>query len=176
MSLAVQKRIQQGIRALLAVITPVEIDLARRWLSPAELRLFLNMGRSEQLHSLNVLRDVLAQHADTPHDLAVAALLHDAGKGRYRLAVWQKTVSVLVKRLNPRLEKRLRSEDRLTFWRAPFVVRYHHPRWSAQMLREAGSSARVVWLAEHHADDPQHWRDHPDYALLVRLIAADDLN
>jgi hypothetical protein len=174
--LAVHKRIQQGIRALLASFTPLEIELARRWLSPAELQLFLNMGRSEQLHSLNVLRDVLVQAADTPHDLAVAALLHDAGKGRYRLAVWQKTFSVLLRRLHPRLEQRLRAEDRLTFWRAPFVVRYHHPRWSAQMLREAGSSDRVVWLAEHHADNPQRWRDHPDYPLLLRLIAADDLN
>lgn len=167
---------QQGIRALLSFTKTVDYELAEHWLTPAEMALFRKMGRSEQLHSIHVLRDVLAQEEQTPPELAAAALLHDSGKGRYRLAVWQKTLSVVVKSLFPKLEKRLSKEDYLTFWRAPFVVRYHHPKWSGQLLREIGSDARVVWLAEHHADAPHIWQDHPDYALLLRLQQADDLN
>ncbi len=170
------KRIQQGIRALLAFTRTVDYDTARRWLTPQEMQLFRNLGRSEQLHSLNVLRDVLAQEAHTPPELAAAALLHDAGKGRYRLAVWQKTLSVLVKTLHPTLEKRLRQDGDLTFWRAPFIVRYHHPKWSGEMLRAIGSDERVIWLAQHHADAPHVWQDHPDYSLLRRLQQADDMN
>jgi HD domain len=170
------QRIRQGVRALLAFGYPVDYGLAEQYLSARQMVLFCQMGRSEQLHSLNVLRSVLAQSAQTPSELAVGALLHDVGKGRYRLAVWQKTVAVLVKHLLPGLNARLAAHDTLTLWNAPFVVRQWHPRWSAELLAGADSAAAVVWLAEHHADAAEQWREHPDYPLLVRLQKADDEN
>src|SRR5215213_6736056 len=95
------QRLRQGIRALFAFTQPVDFDLAASYLTPAEMALFRQMRRSEQLHSLNVLRTVLAESAAAqqfvPPELAVAALLHDVGKSRYPLAVWQKTIAVLVR-------------------------------------------------------------------------------
>jgi hypothetical protein len=173
--LAVQ-RIRQGIRALLAFSYSVDYPLAEQYLSAMQMALFRQMGRSEQLHSLNVLRSVLAQSAQTPHDLAVAALMHDVGKSRYKLAVWQKTVSVLVKKFLRGASARLAAYNQLTFWNAPFVVRQWHPKWSAELLAEIGSTEGVIWLAEHHADGAEQWREHPYYPLLVRLQAADDAN
>jgi hypothetical protein len=173
--LAVQ-RFRQGIRALLAFSYPVDYPLAEQYLSAKQMVLFRQMGRSEQLHSLNVLRSVLAQSAQTPHDLAVAALMHDIGKSRYTLAVWQKTISVLVKKFLPELSARLSAFNRLTFWNAPFVVRQWHPKWSAELLAEVGATESVIWLAEHHADSAEQWREHPNYPLLLRLQQADDAN
>jgi len=164
------------MRALLAFSYPVDYPLAEQYLSAKQMVLFRQMGRSEQLHSLNVLRSVLAQSAQTPHDLAVAALMHDVGKSRYKLWVWQKTVSVLVKKFLPKLSTRLSTYNNLTFWNAPFVVRQWHPKWSAELLAESDSSAGVIWLAEHHADDAEQWHEHPNYPLLVRLQQADDAN
>jgi hypothetical protein len=69
---------RQGIRALTAFAQPVDLDLAAAHLSPPLLTLFGRMQRNDQLHSLNVLRSVLAQ-GPTPPDLATAALLHDSG-------------------------------------------------------------------------------------------------
>ncbi len=93
------RRLLQGLHALFAFAQPISLDLAARYLSPEQLRLFGQMRRGEQLHSLRVLRDVL-RDAESP-DLAVAALLHDVGKTRYPLALWQKTLPVLVRPLFP---------------------------------------------------------------------------
>ena len=171
------QRIRQGIRALLAFAYAVDYDLAAQYLTEAQLALFKQMGRSEQLHSLNVLRSVLAQADQTPHDLALAALLHDVGKGRAKkLTIWQKTISVVFKKILPALNTRLSAEKPLTFWNTPFVVRRWHPKWSAEILTENGASDCAIWLARHHADEAEDWLDHPYHALLLRLQQADDEN
>lgn len=170
------KRIQQGIRALLAFATPVDIDLAEQYLSPAEFVAFQKMSRAEQLHSLNVLRTVLRQSDITPHPLAVVALLHDVGKSRYHLAVWQKTIAVLVKAFIPPLATYLSRDETLNFWRAPFVVREYHAKWSAEILYDCGTDDIAIWLAGHHQDDLQQHQNHPCYDLLCRLQQADDIN
>jgi hypothetical protein len=169
-------RIKQGGRALLAFAQPVDHALVQQTLSLSQQTVFSRLARSEQLHSLNVLRDVLAQSEHTPPDLAAAALLHDCGKSRYALAIWQKTLAVLVRAFVPTLEQKLSQEDRLTFWRAPFVVRKYHPTWGAQMLRDIDASPRLIWLVAHHADSLEAWPDHPDKLLLARLQKADDAN
>lgn len=169
-------RIKQGGRALLAFAQPLDDALVTQTLSPAQIGLFRQLKRAEQLHSLNVLRDVLAQANSTPPDLAAAALLHDCGKSRYALATWQKTLAVLVRAFLPPLEQHLSKDDRLTFWRAPFVVRQYHPAWGAKMLSEIGASPRLIWLVAHHADPLERWQDHPDVNLLARLKKADDAN
>lgn len=169
-------RLRQGGRALFAFAQPVDAALARQTLSPAQFVLFCRLSRSEQLHSLNVLRSVLAQAAHTPHDLAAAALLHDVGKSRYRLATWQKTLGVLIKKFAPALYKRWSQDDRLTFWRAPFVIKRHHAAWGADMLRAMDTPPRVVWLVQHHDKRLDKYADHPDAPLLARLKAADDAN
>lgn len=171
-------RIRQGIRALTAFTRPVDYELAAQYLSPELLSVFQRMQRSEQLHSLNVLRDVLAQGA-APPDLAVAALLHDVGKSRYRLTVAEKTTAVLVRKALPRFARRLAHTDNpavIPFWRRAFVVRQHHPAWSAAILQQAGASEAAVWLAAHHQDKREQWASHPYYGLLSRLQQADDAN
>lgn len=172
----VAQRIQQGIYALFAFAREVDYELAERYLNLEQIALFRSMAKSEQLHSLNVLRDVLLQAEQTPGDLAVAALLHDSGKSRKHLMVWQKTISVLVRKLLPELDNRLSVDRKLSFWRAPFIVRRHHPKWSGELLSQMKSSDCVIWLVTHHAGSVDDWRDHPYHELLVRLQTADDAN
>jgi hypothetical protein len=172
-------RVRQGVRALFAFSQVVDYDLAAEYLNPTQMTLFRRMARSEQLHSLNVLQSVLAQAAETPHDLAVAALLHDCGKSYYALTVWQRTLAVLVKKLLPSLSNQLSRNDSpvgLSVWRAPFVVRQHHPAWGAALLTQTDTSERAIWLVAHHADSLALWQEHPNTPLLARLKQADDLN
>ena len=169
-------RIQQGIRALLAFTQTVDYELAGRYLNAEQMALFQRMAKSEQLHSINVLQDVLADGEFVPDELAIAALMHDVGKAQYHLAVWQKTLSVLVRKFLPKLDTQLAEEKPLNFWRAPFIVRRHHPKWSGEMMTEIGASEQVVWLVTHHADSANRWQDHPLYEHLLRLQKADDAN
>lgn len=169
-------RLRQGIRALMAFTQTVDYDLAAVYLSPAQLALFRRTQRSEQLHGLNVLRAVLTQRDSTPHDLAVAALLHDVGKSRYPLAVWEKSLPVIVRKLLPGVYARCSAASPARIWCRPFVVVKHHPEWSAELVVQTGVSERVRWLIAHHADPLDDWHGHPDMALLARLKQADDAN
>jgi hypothetical protein len=168
-------RIRQGLRAVIAFSQPVEFPLAVEYLTPELMTLFQRMRRSEQLHSLNVLRDVLAQ-GSTPRDLAVAALLHDVGKSRYPMGTLQKTLAVLVRAISPMLFERWSKGNPTNLWKRPFVVYVNHPAWSAQLIADAGASANAVWLVERHQESADQWDNHPLAALLRRLQQADDSN
>jgi hypothetical protein len=168
-------RINQALRALLACSQPVERTLAAEYLSPELLILFDQMRRSEQLHALNVLRMVLAQ-GSMSHDLAVAALLHDVGKSRYTVRIWQKTLAVVVSTIAPGLFDRWSRGSPERFWQRPFVAKAQHPQWSADMIAAAGASETAVWLVAHHQQPATTLRDHSHHHLLRRLQLADDAN
>jgi hypothetical protein len=168
-------RLTQGVRALVAFTQEIDYTLPEQVLSPGMLAAFKQMKPSEQLHSIRVLRAIQVQEPDTPHDLAIAALMHDCGKIRYPLSVYGKTVAVLVRKLIPPLYRYAASQNPETaVWARPFVVASHHPAWSADILRENGASDCAVWLAEHHQEVVAMWMDHPHAALLWRLQQADD--
>ncbi|MBE0688821.1 MAG: HD domain-containing protein [Anaerolineae bacterium] len=167
-------RLRQGVRALFAFAQPVDDALAGRFLSPALLKHFQALRRSEQLHSLRVLRALLTEGEVSP-GLTVAALLHDVGKSRYPMSLWQRTLPVLVKRFFPQSFAQMSAGDPAKRWQRGFVVYVHHPAWSADIIAEGGGDADAAWLAAHHADDPQHWREHPLYDQLCRLQAADNM-
>lgn len=169
------RRISQGLRALVAFAIPVDDDAARRVLSnPALFRLFKRMRRSEQLHSLRVVKTLQGQGHDHP-DLLAAALLHDSGKSRCRLTIFGRTLAVLGRRLLPsRAARWAQGEPR--GWRRPFVIAEQHPVWSAEDMAAAGASPLAVTLARRHqeppAESPQSEEDH----LLALLQAADNQN
>lgn len=170
------RRLQQGVRALLAFTTTVDYDLAAQYLSNEQLTRFQQMQRNEQLHSLNVLRALLRRQPDLDHDLAIAALLHDVGKSRYPLRVWQKTITVLIRAFAPTWYNRWQHGDPEYGLHRPFVVAEKHPQWGAELISETDASERVLWLIAHHADSLDQWQQHPYHDDLALLKWADDRN
>lgn len=174
-------RMRQGVRALLSLRETPDLAVAAAYLTMPQLALFRRMPHIEQVHALNVLRTILAApppdgDARALDDLAAAALLHDVGKSRHPVRIWQKTLPVLVNRAAPTLYRELADRDpRHWLWRA-FAVKRHHPAWGAEMVRMTHAPERVVWLIEHHQDDAAQWNDHPYAPLLRALQAADNAN
>jgi len=133
-------RVRQGVRALSAWAKPVDHALVEATLAEPLRVLFYRMRRSEQLHSLNVLRRVMAA-GEAPAALRVAALLHDCGKARAPFSLPERVIVVLVKAAAPSLAKQWGAGDEsgLRTWRRPFVLSAQHPAWGAAMAELAGA-------------------------------------
>ena len=174
-------RLHQFWSALVASPSEGELDNISSLLTPPQMALFRQMHRSEQAHSIRVMRAVLQSsdgvQAGPRDDLLRAALLHDVGKSRYPVRIWERALIVLSKAILPGKVKRwgegIAIGDGPLGWRRAFVVSQQHPAWGAQMAAEAGASPLVAALIRRHQD----FRSTPDGDLedrLLRLLQAAD--
>jgi len=148
-------------------------------LTPAEVALFRQHSVADRRHAYRVLRTLRAGGHDHPALLA-AALLHDVGKTRYRLRLWERIAGALADICCPGRVKawgspRVGSRAILS-WRRPFIIRQQHPQWGAEMAAEAGSAPLVVTLVRHHQDKASRLPDAEANGLLHALQWADDQN
>ncbi|MCK9496273.1 MAG: HDIG domain-containing protein [Dehalococcoidia bacterium] len=136
-------RVHQFTRGLRPHLAPGEIAEAREVLSEAEFRLFMGAQARDRRHSVDLYRLLLSAGASRP--MLVAALVHDVGKGD--IATWHRVAFVILGPLNGVLAAPSGPRWRRALWRLR-----HHARLGAEMLRRAGSSARVVEIVERHTD------------------------
>jgi hypothetical protein len=167
-------RIKQGVRALFAWSRTVDFELAQQYLSPSQMALFRRMRKSEQLHSLNVLRMLIAQGHNHP-SLMIAALLHDVGKSRVPFHLWDRTLVVLIRAAAPQQLKEW-GQHSPKGWYRPFAVSIQHPAWSADMVTQAGADPLTVDVIRRHQDHFDHAPKDETEQLLLILQAADDAN
>lgn len=143
------------------------------WLSDPEQALFFRYAYADQWHCLRVLHTL--QRAGYNHsDLMAAALLHDIGKVRSPLSIWDRTVIVVGSALFPE-RAGFWGTGELESWRRPFVARAKHPEWGAEMAEEVGSRPVVIDLIRHHQDTLDGMQSE-SAQLLATLQWADDQN
>lgn len=142
-------------------------------LTAGELSLFAEHSPADQWHSHRVLHCL--QDAGYNHpDLLTAALLHDIGKAKCPLSIWDRTVIVVIGALFPGRAEHW-GQGAPEGWRRPFVARAQHPEWGAQMVAAVGSRPLVVELVRRHQDKLVSIQDETD-RLLASLQWADDQN
>lgn len=179
-------RVGQFLRGWHATLSAADRRLIAEELPAAAAALFARMPADAQAHSLRVAR-TLQQSGATPHDLTVAALLHDVGKvaasdaGAY-LGLWMRGPVVLMEAFTPSLLQRLAAPQPSASPRYAIYVQLMHPQIGAAWARAAGCSEIACWLIEHHQDKlPANTGDNPAAdadapALLARLQWADGRN
>jgi hypothetical protein len=173
-------RLRQFWSVLYAAPSAGELDKVRSLLTPPQMALFLRMHRSEQAHSIQVMGAVFhASHgvqAEARQDLLKAALLHDVGKSRYPVRIWERVLIVLSKAFLPGQVKRWGNGDAEGSglgWRRAFVVAEQHPAWGAKVAAEAGASPLVTALIRRHQDPRSNSSESLEDRLLHILQAAD---
>jgi hypothetical protein len=143
-------RIRQFWEALTAFPAPEELARARQVLSPPLMELFLDLQAPDLAHSLKVFHQLNnLGHLDA--DLLAAALLHDIGKSRYRLGLWERVLIVFCEAFFPSQIKSW-GQSKPRGWRRPFVVAEQHPHWGAEMAIRAGASSLTASLIKRHQD------------------------
>lgn len=152
-------RIRQFTRGLRPHLAAREVAEARGVLSRREFELFLNAQPRDRRHSMDLYRLLQRQGASPP--MLVAALVHDVGKGN--IATWHRIAFVLLGPASVILASRSGPRWRRALWRLR-----HHASFGAEMLRRAGSAARVVEIVAAHT---QSSSSDPEIEAFIR---ADD--
>jgi hypothetical protein len=169
-------RLRQLWETMFARPTAPDLTLAQDVLAPPLMALFLRLQPSEQAHSLRILR-LLLEQGENHLDLLVAALLHDVGKSRYPLHVWERILIVVGKALLPKQARRW-GQGQPRGWQRAFVIAEQHPAWGAEMAGGAGASPLTVSLIRNHQEipPPVHFSEGPqiENLLLHRLQSLDD--
>jgi hypothetical protein len=165
-------RARQFWHTLAANPTSEDYKKVSQVLSADLINLFSTLQRSEQVHGLWIFRKLLEQ-GETHPDLLAAALLHDVGKNRFPLRLWQRVVIVLGGKFFPEKVKHWREDDPQG-WRCPFVVAERHAAWGAKMAMRAGASETTLKLIERHQDSLMNPIIYPEDQLLYRLQFFDD--
>jgi hypothetical protein len=168
-------RVRQFRQAVSApALTEMELAEIRAILAENEFSLFLRFDRGEQWHSYRVMC-TLREAGYTQPELGQAALLHDVGKTRSPLSVWDRSLVVLLEKVLPE-KTAVWGKQSAQGWKRPFVVKAQHPEWGAQMAEAAGSSALVVNLIRRHQDALAEMDTSEEDKLLRLLQWADDQN
>lgn len=143
-------------------------------LTPSEMSLFERFALNDQWHSYRVMR-LLREAGHNQPALLVAALLHDVGKTKLPLSIWERSLIVLASIVLPR-QTAVWGQGEAVGWKRPFVVKVQHPAWSAEMVTAAGSDPQAIALIQRH-QDPIAPNDQSEEAKLLRLLQwADDQN
>jgi hypothetical protein len=168
-------RARQFWQALVARPTPGGMAKAEAVLPPSQMALFRGMQSSEQAHALNMLEALYTQ-GETDPDLLVVALLHDAGKQRCPLHLWERVAIVLVQAASPALARRWGEQPAgsCTGWRKPFSVAAQHAEWGAELALQAGISPLAAALIRRHQQFAPAESSLREDILLRKLQAVDD--
>lgn len=164
-------RAGQFWQALTVAPAAEEVERARQALSPQLMALFLNQRASEQVHSLRVFINLCDQGEQSP-ELLAAALLHDVGKSRYPLQLWERVAAVIGQAI-AFVQTASWSQAEPRGWKRPFVVARQHAAWGAEMAAAGGASPLTVELIRRHHDPVAASSVRPTDQLLQQLQIFD---
>jgi hypothetical protein len=143
-------------------------------LTPEETALFGQFSLSDQQHSYQVLRTLQA-NGQTHPDLLASALLHDVGKTRAPLSIWQRSLIVLAQTFVPG-KTAVWGQGDVAGWQRPFVAKAQHPAWGAEMVRAVNGRPLTIELIRRHQDLLPETAVTETDQLLRHLQWADDQN
>lgn len=173
-------RAGQFFRALWVKPTAVDLEAASQALTPPQFDLFTQLHPSEQAHAIQVYRLVCADpRLDTgispqaAGSLATAALLHDIGKNRHPLRLWERVLIVLGKAFFKNQVDQWGTMEPNGLARG-FVVAAQHAEWGAELAQSAGTDELALSLIRRHQDPPPAAAHSLEDVLLGILQQADE--
>lgn len=147
-------RIQQFYHSLFPRINSEDLQLVHSFLSGAPRFLFESQSPADQRHALDVAIDLLQNQIHLPFSqktiLIQASLLHDCGKTRYPLKIWQRVYIVLCVKLPSPVQAFLEGLTKCQALSLPLILAQQHPEWGARLASQAGLAEEVIELIRNH--------------------------
>lgn len=141
-------RVHQFWQALHPTIKKEELEWALSLLPACAVPLFKSQPLPEQRHALDVALDLWDSSIQDSH-LLIAALLHDCGKCRHPLKVWERIFIVLLQKAPSQLWNALASSQ--SSISILLQTAEEHPHWGAIKALEIGLDPEIAKLIrEHH--------------------------
>jgi hypothetical protein len=140
-------RIRQFGSHVRACVTDAEREALENWLTPQQAELFDAMPVADRRHGLDVVAS-LRSSGETDHELLLAGLLHDAGKGR-AVGLWPRVAFSLGERYGSWVWRVSRP---LPGFRVALDRLRDHAERSAALATDAGCSQRTVELIRHQSE------------------------
>ncbi len=167
-------RINQFKLALWAKPSQKDLNYAKDILNLKQFELFTKLQDSEQAHAIAVCRQTEGQ-GHHQADLLTAALLHDIGKIRYPLRLWERVFIVIAKSFDTEyFEKRWDEEGKGLF--RIFAIAAQHPAWGAELAKQVETSPMAVSLIQRHQDEMPNVIETEEDRLLEILQKNDNIN
>ena len=161
-------RLKQFIWACIAPLKSIDYNLLNRYLTKKEKRLFKQLKISEQQHSIRVCNKAL-ELKDNSYDidkgkLAKIALLHDVGKGKCSLNIFEKSIIVVLDKVTKGKIEEVKNKK--------IDIYYNHPHESVRMLKKINKyDNEFLEAIENH-----HTKNRINNKYLEILIKCDDLS
>lgn len=147
-------RVQQFYHGLFPQISSEDLQLVHSFLSGTPRFLFEAQSPADQRHALDVAIDLLQNQAHLSFSrkniLIQAALLHDCGKIRYPLKIWQRAYIVLCAKLPYPVQEFLQGLSKYKALSLPLTLARQHPEWGAVLASQAGLAEEVIELIRDH--------------------------
>lgn len=168
-----------------ASFSPEHEEVVASILNAQEMILFQHQSLPDKSHCFRVMR-LLEDSGQKDQDLLAAAILHDAGKTKTKMAWWDRPLVVLSEAFIPSLAEQW-AKGSGKGWSRPFVIKARHAEWGAEEASAAGSSDLTVELIRRHHEASRSLEEthinqkvEPDNSDPERLLAllqwADGIN
>lgn len=177
-------RIKQFVKGIFAKAPNAQEKLLVDKILPEKARrLFYNMNRADQRHSLQVMYTAEqiwhSSQEDDENDeplelLRRCCLLHDVGRGR-KMGSIRKSWAVILDKVHPIWSRRHGRCDSRSYVRGLLYRYYHHGEISGEMLMSIGLAQEARIVALHHKKSKKGLAEN-EIKLLNVLRQADGMN
>jgi putative nucleotidyltransferase with HDIG domain len=141
-------RVKQFYWGITSRIQKEDKEFINIYLNKHELKLFNNLGKNEQVHSIRTAKDVkdLIEDKRDEYKLIRAALLHDIGKIEKSLNVIDKSVLVMLHKFTKGKLKKFIGIKKID-------VYYNHAEKGYNILKQYLDDERVLYLVRNHHNE-----------------------
>ncbi|ATD53756.1 HD domain-containing protein [Clostridium chauvoei] len=141
-------RVKQFLWAIESNFKRIDYDYLRKYLNSDEIKLFDTLKHNDKHHCIRVCKDSILMKEQENIDvddfkLAKAALLHDIGKSKFKLNIFEKSIVVLLdKATNGKINKydNIKQID----------IYYNHPKIGEKILRKYNYDEEFLQVIKQH--------------------------